>query len=103
MPGMITAEQCVADALRAYDRGKRSVVPGRLFPWFMRATHARRSAVKLRVAERMYRPRAELRPRRAELHVGVVLERLGDRPSACAAPAARRRAPPTAAAPAPRP
>lgn len=37
IPGMISAEQCVADALRAYDRGKRSMIPGRLFPWVMRA------------------------------------------------------------------
>jgi uncharacterized protein len=56
-PGMITAEQCVADALRAYDRGRRSVVTGRFFPWFMRAAVGPK-ALKLRVAERMYRPRA---------------------------------------------
>jgi short-subunit dehydrogenase len=55
-PGMITAEQCVADSLRAYDREKRSVIPGRFFPWFMRAAVGPKS-VKLRVAERMYRPR----------------------------------------------
>jgi short-subunit dehydrogenase len=55
-PGMITAEQCVTDALHAYDRGKRSTITGRFMPWFMRASHAPK-AVKLRVAERMYRPR----------------------------------------------
>lgn len=55
-PGMITAEQCVSDALRAYDRNKRSMIPGRFFPWFMRASHAPKG-VKLRVTERMYRPR----------------------------------------------
>jgi uncharacterized protein len=55
MPGMITAEQCAADALRAYDRGRRSVIPGRLFPWVMRATVAPKP-VKLRVTERIYRP-----------------------------------------------
>ncbi len=55
-PGMITAERCVKDALRAYDRGSRSTVTGRFFPWFMRASHAPKG-VKLRVAERMYRPR----------------------------------------------
>src|SRR3954464_12835269 len=54
-PGMITAEQCVKDALRAYDRKKRSVITGRFFPWFMRASKAPKG-VKLRVAERMYRP-----------------------------------------------
>ena len=55
MPGMITAEQCAADALRAYDRGRRSMIPGRLFPWVMRATMAPKP-VKLRVTERIYRP-----------------------------------------------
>jgi uncharacterized protein len=55
MPGMITADQCVADALRAYDRGKRSMIPGRLFPWVMRATVAPKP-IKLRVTERIYRP-----------------------------------------------
>jgi uncharacterized protein len=56
-PGMITAEQCVSDALRAYDRNKRSVITGRFFPWFMRAAVGPKG-VKLRVAERMYRPRS---------------------------------------------
>jgi uncharacterized protein len=55
-PGMISAEQCVTDALRAYDRSKRSMVPGRFFPWFMRAAVGPKS-LKLRVTERMYRPR----------------------------------------------
>lgn len=55
IPGMISAEQCVADALRAYDRGKRSVIPGRLFPWVMRATISPKP-IKLRVTERIYRP-----------------------------------------------
>jgi hypothetical protein len=56
MPGMITAEQCVRDALHAYDRGRRSVITGRLFPWIMRATVSPKP-VKLRVTERIYRPR----------------------------------------------
>jgi hypothetical protein len=56
-PGMISAEQCVTDALRAYDRNKRSIIPGRFFPWFMRAAVGPKS-LKLRVAERMYRPRS---------------------------------------------
>jgi uncharacterized protein len=55
-PGMIDAQQCVADSLRAYDRGKRSVVPGRLMPWVMRATVSPKP-IKLRVSERIYRPR----------------------------------------------
>lgn len=55
MPGMISAEECAADALSAYDRGKRSVIPGRLFPWVMRSTVAPKP-IKLRVTERIYRP-----------------------------------------------
>jgi len=54
-PGMITAEQCVSDALRAYDRNKRSMIPGRFFPWVMRATTSPKP-IKLRVTERVYRP-----------------------------------------------
>jgi len=56
VPGMIDARQCVADSLRAYDRGKRSVIPGRLMPWVMRATVSPKP-IKLRVSERVYRPR----------------------------------------------
>jgi short-subunit dehydrogenase len=57
MPGMISAERCVSDSLRAYDRGKRSIIPGRLFPWMMRATVSPKP-LKLRVTERIYRPRS---------------------------------------------
>ena len=49
MPGMISAEEC------ASDRGKRSVIPGRLFPWVMRGSVAPKP-IKLRVTERIYRP-----------------------------------------------
>ena len=55
MPGMISAEEGASDALRAYDRGKRSVIPGRLFPWVMRGSVAPKP-IKLRVTERIYRP-----------------------------------------------
>ena len=55
VPGMIDADQCVRDSLRAYDRDKRSVIPGRLMPWVMRATIAPKP-IKLRVTERIYRP-----------------------------------------------
>jgi short-subunit dehydrogenase len=58
LPGMITAERCVTDSLRAYDRAKRSVIPGRLFPWVMRATVAPKP-IKLRVTERIYRPKSK--------------------------------------------
>ncbi len=55
-PGMIPAEQCVAEALKAYERGKRSVVPGRLIRNLMRFNAPAPTGVKLRVTERMYRP-----------------------------------------------
>jgi uncharacterized protein len=57
VPGMIDAEKCVRHSLRAYDRGKRSVIPGNLMPWVMRATVAPKP-VKLRVSERIYRPQS---------------------------------------------
>jgi short-subunit dehydrogenase len=59
MPGAIEADQCVREALRAYDRGKRSLVPGRFFRNFMRVNAPAPRAVKLRVSERMYRPKTE--------------------------------------------
>jgi uncharacterized protein len=54
-PGMISAERCVRDSLRAYDEGKRSVIPGALFPWMMRFAKGPRS-LQLRFMERAYRP-----------------------------------------------
>ena len=54
-PGMITADQAVREALKAYDRGSRSLVPGTMFRWMMRAAHGPR-ALKLRLMERQYRP-----------------------------------------------
>jgi uncharacterized protein len=57
MPGAIEADQVVSEALRAYDRGKRSMVPGRFFRNFMRVNSAAPRALKVRVSERMYRPK----------------------------------------------
>lgn len=57
MPGAIEADQCVREALAAYDRGKRSMVPGRFFRNFMRLNSPAPRSVGLRVAERMYRPK----------------------------------------------
>ena len=56
MPGAIEADQVVREALDAYDRGKRSMVPGRFFRNFMRLNAAAPRALKLAVSERMYRP-----------------------------------------------
>jgi uncharacterized protein len=55
MPGKIGPDQVVRESLAAYDKGQRSIVPGRFFRWFMRTSVGPR-AMKLRVAERIYRP-----------------------------------------------
>jgi uncharacterized protein len=57
MPGAIEAEQVVTESLRAYDAGKRSIVPGRFFRNFVRLNAPAPRALKLRVAERLYRPK----------------------------------------------
>jgi uncharacterized protein len=57
VPGQISAEQVVREALAAYDRGRRSVIPGRAIRWFIRATRPSPRAIQLRVTERLYRPR----------------------------------------------
>ena len=57
MPGAIEAEQVVEEALRAYDADKRSIVPGRFFRNFMRANNATPRGIRVRVAERLYRPK----------------------------------------------
>ncbi len=55
MPGKIGPQQVVSEALDAYDHDRRSIVTGRMFRWVMRGSRGPR-AVKLRVAERIYRP-----------------------------------------------
>src|SRR5919204_504582 len=57
VPGQISAEQVVREALAAYDRGRRFVIPGRTIRWFIRATSPSPRAVQLRVTERLYRPK----------------------------------------------
>jgi uncharacterized protein len=57
IPGEIEADQVVSEALKAYEKGQRSLIPGRTFRWFMRASSAGPRAVALRVSERMYRPK----------------------------------------------
>jgi uncharacterized protein len=57
MPGAIEAEQVVTESLRAYDADKRSLVPGRFFRNFVRLNAPAPRALKLRVAERLYRPK----------------------------------------------
>jgi uncharacterized protein len=57
VPGKIEADQCVAEALQAYDRGRRSVIPGRKIRWFLRATRPGTRGMQLRITERLYRPK----------------------------------------------
>jgi short-subunit dehydrogenase len=57
VPGMIEAEQCVREALDAYERGARSVIPGRVIRWFLRASAPTPRGLQLRVTERLYRDR----------------------------------------------
>lgn len=54
VPGKITAAQVVDEALSAYDRDKRSIIPGRLMRTMMAVSRGPRS-VQLRISERMYR------------------------------------------------
>jgi len=58
MPGAIEAEQVVREAISAYDRDKRAIVPGRFFRNFMRLNNATPRGIRVRMAERMYRPKA---------------------------------------------
>ncbi len=57
VPGEISAEQCVREALRAYDRGSRSVIPGRVVRWLLRASAPTPRSLQLRITERLYRHR----------------------------------------------
>jgi short-subunit dehydrogenase len=56
VPGHINADQVVREALRAYDRGRRSIIPGFVIRNFIRVTKPSPRAMQLRVTERMYRP-----------------------------------------------
>lgn len=56
VPGEITAEQCVAESLDAWESGRRSVIPGRLMRWVMRGSKLSTRGIQLRVSERLYRP-----------------------------------------------
>jgi short-subunit dehydrogenase len=58
MPGQIEADQVVREALRSYDKGRRTMVPGRLFRTFMRANNATPRGIRVRVAGRMYKPKS---------------------------------------------
>lgn len=57
LPGTIEADQVVEESLRAFEQGKRSIIPGRFFRNFMRLNSPAPRAVQLRVSERIYRPK----------------------------------------------
>jgi uncharacterized protein len=57
VPGEISAEQVVRESLEAWDKGRRSIIPGRTIRWFIRATQPSPRALQLRITERMYRPK----------------------------------------------
>jgi short-subunit dehydrogenase len=56
VPGKISAEQVARESLAAFKRGRRTIIPGAVIRWFMRIGSPSPVALKLRVAERMYRP-----------------------------------------------
>jgi uncharacterized protein len=58
VPGKISAEQVVRESLQAFRRGSRTLMPGFVLRWYMRVNKPAPLALKLRVVERMYRPRS---------------------------------------------
>jgi short-subunit dehydrogenase len=58
VPGKISAEQVARESLRAFERRRRTIIPGLVMRWYMRAGKPAPLPIKLRVAERMYRPHA---------------------------------------------
>jgi uncharacterized protein len=56
VPGKISAEQVASESLRAFERGRRTIIPGSIMRWSMRINKPAPLPMKLRVLERMYRP-----------------------------------------------
>jgi uncharacterized protein len=56
VPGKISAEQVARESLQAFDRGRRTLIPGFVIRWYMRINSPAPVAIKLRAVERMYRP-----------------------------------------------
>lgn len=57
VPGKISAEQVAKESLRAFERGRRTIIPGFVIRWFVRFNTPAPTSIKLRVVERMYRPK----------------------------------------------
>jgi uncharacterized protein len=56
VPGKISAAQVASESLRAFERGRRTIIPGFVIRWYMRINKPAPLPIKLRVVERMYRP-----------------------------------------------
>jgi short-subunit dehydrogenase len=56
VPGKISAEQVARESLRAFEKGRRTIIPGAVIRWYMRINKPAPLPLKLRVVERMYRP-----------------------------------------------
>jgi uncharacterized protein len=56
VPGKISAAQVASESLRAFERGRRTIIPGPVIRWYMRINGPAPLPIKLRVIERMYRP-----------------------------------------------
>jgi uncharacterized protein len=56
VPGKISAEQVAREALSAFEKGRRTIIPGAVIRWYMRINKPAPLPLKLRVVERMYRP-----------------------------------------------
>lgn len=56
VPGKISAEQVARESLNAFERGRRTIIPGFVMRWSMRINKPAPLPMKLRVLERMYRP-----------------------------------------------
>jgi uncharacterized protein len=54
VPGKISAEQVARESLRAFERGRRTLIPGAVMRWSMRINKPAPLSLKLRVLERMY-------------------------------------------------
>ncbi len=57
VPGEIPADRVVAEALEAWDGGRRTIIPGTLIRWVIRLTSQGPRALQLRITERLYRNR----------------------------------------------
>jgi short-subunit dehydrogenase len=55
VPGKISAERVVTESLAAYERRRRSLVPGRFARWSMRGASVAPRSLQLRITKRLYR------------------------------------------------